>query len=48
MIFILAMNILAQSDAESVYFMNNARHSTNELCEHLPPATTFTTFLNND
>jgi fibronectin type 3 domain-containing protein len=47
-IFILAANIIAQSDAESVYFMNNARHSTGELCEHLPPATSFTAYLNQD
>lgn len=47
MIFFLVENGIAQDSEDYVYFFNFVHHSNNQLCEHLPPTTTFTTYLNN-
>jgi hypothetical protein len=38
----------AKAQGPSVYYKNFVKHSDNSFCQHTPPATSFTAFLNSD
>ncbi|MCK4894574.1 MAG: hypothetical protein KAT07_11430, partial [Calditrichia bacterium] len=40
--------LFAQPENDYVYFKNFVKHVTGESCEHIPPATSFTAYLNGD
>ncbi len=39
---------LAQTENDYLFYKNFVRHSAGELCNHVPPATGFTVYLNQD
>lgn len=51
-IFLTLLSVLSSGftlgNGVSVYYKNFVRHADGEFCEHLPPAATFTAYLNND
>ena len=40
--------LLSQTENDYIYFKNFVRHVTGEICEHIPPATSYTAYLNGD
>ena len=46
--FGILVSLLSQTDDDYVYFRNFVRHESGELCEHIPPATSYTAYLNGD
>lgn len=45
--FYSTLSGLVQND-QSVYYRNFVRHSSGEVCTHIPPLATFTVYLNNN
>ena len=47
LVFLIEIGVTQVND-DYIYFLNIVHHSDDQLCEHLPPITTFTAYLNHD
>ena len=47
-IFFYSQQLRGQGGSDYVYFKNFIKHASGELCTHIPPATSFMAYLNND
>jgi hypothetical protein len=47
LVFLIEIGVTQVND-DYIYYLNIVHHSDDQLCEHLPPITTFTAYLNHD
>jgi len=47
-IILCQQQVWGQSGNDYVYFKNFVKHANGELCTHIPPVSSFTTYLNNE